>query len=124
MLHKIITYTLYARTNLNGQVSIQDLKLIFAAHHGIQVDIARWFIHKLYLIKNDKHVISFEMLISFIIEKLELNLKAKDSEHHLKFKKFDYFITLFLMMELLEKDSQDVYRFKEYHPRRQRILHG
>lgn len=87
---KNISYTLKAKNDSNRQVLVQDLKSMFVAQHKIQVDTARWLTHKLYFIKNDKHTISLGMLILFIIEKLELNLEAKDPEHCILFKELDY----------------------------------
>lgn len=74
VLHRIITYNLNVRIDSNGSVFAQDLKLMFATLHGIQVDIVRWLIHKLYCTKHDSHAIQLGMLISFIVQKFKLNL--------------------------------------------------
>lgn len=89
--HRFIFYTLNVENDSNGQVLVQDLKLMFASQYRIQVDTTRWLIHNMYSIKNNKHVIRFGMLISLFTEKLGLNLVRKDPNHLLKFKEFDYF---------------------------------
>lgn len=81
----------------------------------IQVDTSRW----LYYIKNDTHEIHFEMLISLIATKLELNFDEEEAENCIKFRENDFLAAQSLMrMEMIEKALGDGYRIRKERPKR------
>lgn len=78
---------------------------MFAISHGIQVNTAKWLIHKLYYTKNDNQAIQFGMFISFIAQKFGLSLKAENPDHYIQFKDPNHLNAQFLVkIKLLERN--------------------
>lgn len=96
---------------------------MFAKMNEIQVNIMTWLLRWLSYIKNERFAIHFQILISFFIIKLGLNLEEEDPDHNIKFTKSDYFTTQFLVrMEFLERNDNDGYRFRLYRSKRQMVI--
>lgn len=59
----MISYTLNARKNTIGHITVQDMVLLKVSLNGLKVDTIKWLICKMIEIRNDEFEIVFAMLI-------------------------------------------------------------
>lgn len=87
IIHRIITYTLSARDQSNGQVTLKDLVLLDVVLHGRKVDT----IAKISSIKDVVDgVIEFGIIVTMITEDLRFRLEERDMLYLKNFTEKDY----------------------------------
>lgn len=85
ILHRFITYSLNARKQINGHVSVKDLILMEVALTGKQVNSATLLIRKFGKIQHEKGEISLGMFVTFICQQLKLDIDKIDESGRVKF---------------------------------------
>lgn len=85
IFHRFITYSLTAKKKKNTQVTRRDMMIMEAAVLKKRINIARLIIKRIKEIQKDSSEIQFGMFITFLSQKLNLELTNKDEGRRIKF---------------------------------------
>lgn len=98
ILHQMLPFTLNARKNTSGHVSVWDLVLLKVIMDGKQLDLAKWLSIRFLRLGQ------FRMIVTFIVTKLQVFLKESDKTFIQKFKVNQWInIETIFKMRLIEK---------------------